>query len=664
MLSRVAASTVSLAVLALVLVSCGDGQPAPASISTPTSAAASVSAAIVTPTPVSVAILPMASSQAPTSIPVTEPTPTLIPTSVPALAPTPAPTPTPELQYLAEEIPPCTPISGSPVDPCEPDVKIQTGVLGGVGSGGIFLYDQPQTVRAFLDGSSIGSVPHIVLRGTYIPDTARCTSGNPNRVPSYIEPGYHQHSILFQCFADVRVNGYILGDGPDRLTVQVSFLHYWNGYYAQDAANLGMTEQELIEQFLEIFVVILEEGYGRTGAGIYGREVVLFISPGHNHATEVWEVYRTWDVQRREDGTIIAVHPHRDSWRAARPDDYQTYRSSLEMGLPAFTQAVTAAHQARVTEYGGRIAPEDIQSRAEGVDLPMLVTDANQLRQFYADTGAYDHPDGPPAQPPPPCGLAVPDQANNPGLMRDCMALLAAKDSLRGAAALSWSTDIAITSWDGITSGGSPSRVTGLTLPSLNLSGSIPPELGELSGLNELFLHSNQLTGPIPPELGGLIGLQLLWLHDNQLTGAIPGQLGELSKLRQLSLYDNQLTGPIPTELGGLSELVLMFLHRNRLTDGIPIQLGELVKLRQLSLHTNQLTGPIPPEPGRLTRLEFLWLHKNLLTGKIPQELEELSNLQHLFLSSNQLTGCIPSGLRDIETNDLDDLGLAYCEGG
>ena len=70
----------------------------------------------------------------------------------------------------------------------------------------------------------------------------------------------------------------------------------------------------------------------------------------------------------------------------------------------------------------------------------MLVTDANQLRQYFSDpkVGAYAPGAPTPTQPPPPCGLAVPDQANNPGLMRDCSALLAARDMLRGTATLDW----------------------------------------------------------------------------------------------------------------------------------------------------------------------------------------------------------------------------------
>ncbi|CAN0574203.1 unnamed protein product, partial [Laminaria digitata] len=40
--------------------------------------------------------------------------------------------------------------------------------------------------------------------------------------------------------------------------------------------------------------------------------------------------------------------------------------------------------------------------------------------------------------------------------------------------------------------------------------GSIPKELGGLSKLEELSLGHNELTGPIPPELGNLAALTYL----------------------------------------------------------------------------------------------------------------------------------------------------------
>ena len=121
---------------------------------------------------------------------------------------------------------------------------------------------------------------------------------------------------------------------------------------------------------------------------------MLFIGPDFDLSSEAWLLMEYWDVQRREDGTAIAVHLERNEWRRYQPHNYLTHRSVLEMELPAFTQAVTMAHQDRLTEYGGRIGADP--------SLPMLVTDTNQLRQYFISVGAYDHPDGPPAQPPPP----------------------------------------------------------------------------------------------------------------------------------------------------------------------------------------------------------------------------------------------------------------------
>ena len=95
------------------------------------------------------------------------------------------------------------------------------------------------------------------------------------------------------------------------------------------------------------------------------------------------------------------------------------------------------------------------------------------------------------------------------------------------------------------------------------LSGPIPPELGNLSSLENLNLAVNQLEGPIPPELGSLSNLVRLVLVSNRLTGPIPSELGNLTKLEWLKLYSNRLTGSIPAELGNLIGLSTLELFEN-----------------------------------------------------------------------------------------------------
>ena len=258
-------------------------------------------------------------------------------------------------------------------------------------------------------------------------------------------------------------------------------------------------------------------------------------------------------------------------------------------------------------------------------------------------------------------GIVVSDPEANSDLVEDCELLLHIRDTLAGTATLNWSVDTPITDWDGITVGGTPSRVLRLSLISRGLTGTIPPTLAELTGLEVLALNRNELTGPIPAELARLSNLSFLSLAINQLSGEIPAGLGNLANLKQLWLKDNQLTGEIPPELGSLSKLTYLVLHTNQLSGDIPAWLGLLTNLEPLSLESNQLSGEIPPELAELANLTYLGLSTNQLRGDIPAWLGLLTNLETLGLAGNQLTGCIPSTLQEVETNDLGDLALPYC---
>ncbi len=115
---------------------------------------------------------------------------------------------------------------------------------------------------------------------------------------------------------------------------------------------------------------------------------------------------------------------------------------------------------------------------------------------------------------------------------------------------IGWLSDAPLSEWYGVTTD-DDGRVTELRLPTNELGGEIPPELGNLANLESLNLGDNRLGGEIPPELGNLANLEYLNLRDNWLSGEIPPELGNLANLRELRLLGNELSGCVPSNLEG-----------------------------------------------------------------------------------------------------------------
>ncbi len=102
-------------------------------------------------------------------------------------------------------------------------------------------------------------------------------------------------------------------------------------------------------------------------------------------------------------------------------------------------------------------------------------------------------------------GVAVEEPEANPGLVADCVALLASRDALRGDAALDWGGGLAIGRWEGVAVGGEPPRVVRLDLRDRGLTGAIPRTLRRLR-LDEVRLAGNALTGCVPSAFGDARG--------------------------------------------------------------------------------------------------------------------------------------------------------------
>jgi Leucine-rich repeat (LRR) protein len=162
----------------------------------------------------------------------------------------------------------------------------------------------------------------------------------------------------------------------------------------------------------------------------------------------------------------------------------------------------------------------------------------------------------------------------------ECEALVSLYESTNGPGwedNENWLTTWPPSMWFGVTV--TSGHVTRLVLDDNRLDGSLPPDIDQLTFLEDLELYGNSLSGSLPPQLGSLSHLIFLILYDNYFTGTIPAALGNLTALTYLSLGFNQLTGSIPAELGNLTNLQTLNLYTNRLTGSKPASLGNLTQL-------------------------------------------------------------------------------------
>ncbi|KAJ6821175.1 pentatricopeptide repeat-containing protein [Iris pallida] len=209
-----------------------------------------------------------------------------------------------------------------------------------------------------------------------------------------------------------------------------------------------------------------------------------------------------------------------------------------------------------------------------------------------------------------------------------------------------WNDTLPFCRWSAVVCGRRhPDRVVSLNLTSLDLVGTIPPHLANLTFLRRIDLSSNHFHGPIPQDLSGMSRLQYLHLSSNSLSGVIPSKINHCLGLQIIDMSYNMLGGNIPTELGSLPSLYFLDLRNNSIIGQIPLSLANVSSLNYLLLTDNRLSGGIPPSLGKLSVLKVLHLGGNILEGSIPPYLWNLSSLEYLSLSNNQLQGSLPQDL-------------------
>lgn len=288
----------------------------------------------------------------------------------------------PPVSYLNETIPPCSSSGALGQDPCPTEPLPQVDTLS-VTAHQTYLREVPNFTNMLLGTDIPGvAVPHIIVRGTVQADTTRCEL-YPKKFTNYSETSIDISEYFdYYCFVDLVVSEYLVGQGPPRLTIGIHREVIW-----------------LIEDWADVkdsWITILSDPRARTATAYEGKELVLFLQATGSISVEAWEpgwLFNIWFVQRTDDG-IRAVAQEMDL--AHTPE----IRSALDLSLTELETQIRTAAAARtkhITKVSGETtvtqpAPTGTVRVKGGLGnlkpVPLIVTDANHLRNFYKAVGA------------------------------------------------------------------------------------------------------------------------------------------------------------------------------------------------------------------------------------------------------------------------------------
>lgn len=146
--------------------------------------------------------------------------------------------------------------------------------------------------------------------------------------------------------------------------------------------------------------------------------------------------------------------------------------------------------------------------------------------------------------------------------------------------------------WGGVTC--TNGVVSVISIQKQPLGGTLPDEIGKLTGLSVFDIEHSELFGPIPSSIADIKNLLAIDLNDNKMTGSLPDSIYTLTGLQQLDLDKNAFTGTLSPEISKMTSLRFLQLEDNKFIGTIPDSLGDLKFLEQATFDMNDFTGTMP----------------------------------------------------------------------
>lgn len=275
-------------------------------------------------------------------------------------------------------VPPCIPFPGSDVDPCErrdwwddftPHIKTTIRL--------------PEVMSTFQEdllnrAENPDWALHFAVRATAVPGSVRCGPTD--------------------CYVDLAVNEYLFGDGPVVVTATMSDNPSYYAYVQESRCG-----EQCIEDGAELI----------RATGIEGVEWIMLLGGPfpYDLTKNAWGIGPTYDLQLRQDGSVVVVHRYKKLALAnSTPDNYALNLSRLEWTLDEFRAIVSDAYAAFLALTDGRTGTLNDWA---GNPPPKLATDAGPagFNGFFTRRWLFR---GLP-QPPPP----VPDESDHdPDVLR------------------------------------------------------------------------------------------------------------------------------------------------------------------------------------------------------------------------------------------------------